>query len=107
MAQVRVLIVDDEENERNGLAELIASWGYQTQTAADGVEALQKVDAWSPAIVITDLKMPRMNGTELVQRLSEHPLPVQAIVITAQGSVDSAVEAMKLGASDYIEKPIY
>jgi DNA-binding NtrC family response regulator len=107
MSQAKVLIVDDEENERTGLAELIASWGYQTQTAADGVEALQKVDAWSPAIVITDLMMPRMNGTELVQRLSEHPLPVQAIVITAQGSVDSAVEAMKLGASDYIEKPIY
>ena len=107
MSQAKVLIVDDEENERTGLAELIASWGYQTQTAADGVEAMQKVEAWSPAIVITDLMMPRMSGTELVQRLSEHPLPVQAIVITAQGSVDSAVEAMKLGASDYIEKPIY
>src|SRR5713226_6525833 len=106
MSQVKVLIVDDEENERTGLAELIASWGYQTQTAADGLEALQKVDVWSPAIVITDLKMPRMSGVELVQRLAEYPLPVQSVVVTAQGSVDSAVEAMKLGAKDYIEKPI-
>jgi DNA-binding NtrC family response regulator len=107
MAQEKVLIVDDEENERNGLAELIASWGYQTETASDGVEALQKVDSWSPGIVITDLKMPRMNGMELVERLADHPLPVRAIVVTAQGSIDSAVDAIKLGASDYIEKPIY
>ena len=67
MSQEKVLIVEDEDNERTGLAELISAWGYRTETAADGVEGLDKVNVWAPAIVITDLKMPRMTGMELLE----------------------------------------
>src|SRR5438067_10968110 len=107
MGQEKVLIVDDEENERSGLAELINAWGYRAETASDGLEGLEKVTTWSPSIVITDLKMPRMDGMELLERISEdHSEPVAVIVLTAQGSIDSAVNAMKSGAYDYIQKPV-
>ena len=62
MTRERALIVEDEENERTGLAELVRSWGFDTETACDGVEALEVIAGWSPGIVITDLKMPRMDG---------------------------------------------
>jgi CheY-like chemotaxis protein len=68
--QEKVLIVEDEENERSGLAELVSAWGYRTDTAKDGLEGLEKVATWSPGIVVTDFKMPRMDGMELLQRLS-------------------------------------
>ncbi|HXZ42539.1 MAG TPA: sigma-54 dependent transcriptional regulator [Terriglobales bacterium] len=100
----KVLIVEDEENERTGLAELVSSWGYRAETARDGVEGMEKVNEWSPAIVVTDLKMPRMGGMELLERIANHSRAV--IVVTAQGTIDSAVQAMRMGAYDYITKPI-
>ena len=106
MTQEKVLIVEDEENERIGLAELVSRWGYHTETAGDGLEALDKVVAWSPSIVITDLKMPRMGGMELIERLESQPQTIAVIVVTAQGTIDSAVQAMRMGAYDYITKPI-
>jgi DNA-binding NtrC family response regulator len=106
MSQERVLIVEDEENERTGLAELVSSWGFHTDTAGDGVEGLQKATQWAPSIVITDLKMPRMGGIELLERLGEQTQAMAVILVTAQGSIDSAVQAMRLGAYDYITKPI-
>ena len=66
MAQERVLIVEDEENERTGLAELVSGWGYRTDTAADGVEALDKVAAFAPWIVITDIRNAAYRWMELV-----------------------------------------
>jgi DNA-binding NtrC family response regulator len=102
----KVLVVEDELNARTGLAELIASWGYRTNTAADGVEGLDKVHQWSPDIVVTDMKMPRMDGLELLGRITELPEIITTVVLTAQGSIDSAVEAMRLGAYDYIQKPV-
>ncbi len=106
MAQEKVLIVEDEENERTGLAELVRTWGYETETACDGVEGLERTESWRPGIVITDLKMPRMNGMELLERIAAQPQQVAVILLTAQGSVDSAVSAMKIGAFDFIEKPV-
>jgi DNA-binding NtrC family response regulator len=106
MSLEKVLIVEDEENARTGLAELVSAWGYRAETAKDGLEGLDKINTWGPSIVLTDLKMPRMGGMELLERLAEHSLQLAVIVITAQGSIDSAVEAMKLGAYDFIEKPI-
>src|SRR2546423_2994180 len=106
MSQEKVLIVEDEENARTGLAELVSGWGFRTETAKDGLEGLEKVTTWGPSIVLTDLKMPRMDGMELLERLGEHSLPLAVVVITAQGNIDTAVEAMKLGAYDFIEKPI-
>ncbi|MFL6438293.1 MAG: sigma-54-dependent transcriptional regulator [Terriglobales bacterium] len=102
----KVLIVEDEENARTGLAELVSSWGYRTETAKDGLDALDKVIAWAPTIVVTDLKMPRMDGLELLERLGDHPQQMAVVVLTAQGSIDSAVDAMKMGAYDYIQKPV-
>jgi DNA-binding NtrC family response regulator len=102
----RVLIVEDEENERTGLAELIASWGYRTDTARDGVEGLEKAVAWLPSIVITDLKMPRMGGMELMEQLAAQSQTVAVVMVTAQGTIDSAVQAMRMGAYDYVTKPI-
>jgi DNA-binding NtrC family response regulator len=106
MSQEKVLIVEDEENERTGLAELLLSWGYRVETAKDGVDALDKVAAWSPSIIVTDMKMPRMGGLELLERLAGDSQTVAVIVVTAQGTIDSAVQAMRTGAYDYITKPI-
>jgi DNA-binding NtrC family response regulator len=106
MAEEKVLIVEDEENERAGLAELVGAWGYRTDTARDGVEGLEKVIAWQPSIVITDLKMPRMDGLELLERVAEQTTPVMAILVTAQGSGEIGFEAGRIGAYSYIEKPI-
>ncbi|HZP22509.1 MAG TPA: sigma-54 dependent transcriptional regulator [Terriglobales bacterium] len=106
MAQEKVLIVEDEENERTGLAELVQAWGYETETAADGVAGMQTLEAWNPGIVITDLRMPRMDGMQLLEHIAAQPQPVAVILLTAQGSVDAAVSAMKRGAFDFIEKPV-
>jgi DNA-binding NtrC family response regulator len=106
MAQEKVLIVEDEENERTGLAELVSAWGYRTETARDGIEGLEKVTTWSPGIVITDMKMPRMTGVELLERVAAQPQPVAVILLTAQGNIEIAVDAMKSGAYDFIQKPV-
>ncbi len=102
----KVLIVEDEEHERSGLAELISAWGYSTETAQDGKEGLAKVISWAPGIVVSDLRMPGMNGMELLERVSQTPREISFILLTAQGSIDAAVAAMKLGAYDFIEKPV-
>ncbi|HZI56003.1 MAG TPA: sigma-54 dependent transcriptional regulator [Verrucomicrobiae bacterium] len=104
--QEKVLIVEDEENERSGLAELVSAWGYRTETAKDGLEGLEKVATWSPGIVVTDFRMPRMDGMELLQRLAEQPQQIAVVLLTAQGSIDVAVDAMKAGAYDFIQKPV-
>jgi DNA-binding NtrC family response regulator len=106
MNSEKVLIVEDEENERTGLAELISAWGYCTAVAGDGVEGLEKILEWSPGIVVTDLRMPRMDGMELLRKIAPQPHEVAVILLTAQGSIDAAVSAMKLGAYDFIEKPV-
>lgn len=102
----KVLIVEDEPHALNGLAELVAGWGYRTETARDGAEGLEKTLAWQPGIIVTDLKMPRMDGLELLERLSELKQNQAVVVLTAQGSIQSAVDAMKLGAYDFIQKPV-
>jgi len=89
MTQERVLIVEDEENERTGLAELVSSWGYRTDTAADGLEALEKVATFSPAIVVTDVKMPRMGGIELAERLADLSTSVAVVMVTLRSRLTS------------------
>ncbi len=106
MAQTKVLVVEDESNARAGLAELIASWGYRTETAADGAAGLDAVVRWSPDVVVTDMMMPRMDGLQLLDRISELSQQVAVVVLTAQGSIDSAVTAMRMGAFDYLQKPV-
>ena len=102
----KVLIVEDELHARQGLTELVEAWGFKAECAADGVEALEVMQAWQPAIVVTDLKMPRMNGMELLGHIAEMPVQVCVVMLTAQGSIESAVEAMRMGAWDYLPKPV-
>src|ERR671925_304733 len=105
MSQEKVLIVEDEENERTGLAELVTSWGYRVDTAADGMEGWDKATQWTPSIIVTDLKMPRIGGMELLERLADQAHTMAVIVMTAQGTIDSAVQAMRMGAYDHTPKP--
>src|ERR1700687_2171529 len=106
MNHEKILIVEDEENERSGLAELVTSWGFRVETARDGAEGLEKAMQWSPSMVITALKMPRRGGIELLGHLAEQAQTIAVILVTAQGTIDSAVQAMRMGAYDYITKPI-
>jgi DNA-binding NtrC family response regulator len=103
-AQERVLIVEDDPATRTGLAELVRTWGFVTEAAEDGEEALKLVTSFRPAIVVTDIFMPRMTGLQLLKALKDEDLKV--IMLTAQGSVESAVEAVKDGAEDYLTKPV-
>src|SRR6266852_3645474 len=102
----RVLIVEDDSAARVGLEALVKSWGFVAESAADGEEALEKVTTFRPAIVITDLVMPRMDGLELLRALQRQGADVTTLLLTAQGTVETAVEAMKEGAYDYLTKPI-
>ena len=102
----RVLIVEDEPSTRLGLTELVRTWGYTTESAADGEEALQRVTAFRPSIIISDLVMPRMGGLDLLRALKDEGGDLTIIILTAQGTVESAVEAIREGAYDYVTKPI-
>jgi len=103
----RVLIADDEEAQRNGLASMVRAWGFAADTAADGQEALEKLLADPASVLITDLKMPRMDGFELLRRLPAENINIPAIVLTAFGNIETAVSTMhELGAFWFLEKPI-
>ncbi|MEQ1897540.1 MAG: sigma-54 dependent transcriptional regulator [Vicinamibacterales bacterium] len=106
MSAERVLIVEDHASAREGLVEQVRDLGFAAEGAADGTEALLKVQTFQPSIVITDLKMPGMDGIQLLRSLKADGAGPDVVLLTAQGSVDSAVEAMKEGAYDYLLKPI-
>jgi len=102
----RVLIVEDEPTTRLGLTELVSTWGFTTDSAADGQEALQRITTFRPSIIISDLVMPRMGGLELLRTLKEEGNALTIVILTAQGTVETAVEAIKEGAYDYLTKPV-
>src|SRR5438105_4953061 len=91
----RVLIVEDEAAARVGLEQLVQSWGFLAESAGDGEDALEKVTSFRPAIVITDLVMPRLDGLGLLRALQQQGADVTTLILTAQGTVETAVEAMK------------
>src|SRR5512133_3750992 len=102
----RLLIVEDDAATRVGLVELARTWGFMVASASDGEEALQQVTAFRPAIVVTDLVMPRMDGLQLLRTLREEASDLSVVILTAQGTVETAVEAIKDGAYDYLTKPV-
>src|SRR5512139_1282378 len=102
----RVLVVEDDGPTRVGLTELVRTWGFLADSAEDGEEALQKITSFRPAIVVTDLVMPRMDGLQLLKTLREVDVDISVVILTAQGTVESAVEAIKDGAYDYLTKPV-
>ncbi|CAN5871345.1 sigma 54-interacting transcriptional regulator [soil metagenome] len=106
MRSGRILVVDDEVNARTALAELLRDEGFEVETAADAFKALGKHESFNPHVVVTDLKMPGMDGIELVKKIRGGEDPAAVIVMTAFGAVSSAVDAMRAGASDYLTKPI-
>jgi DNA-binding NtrC family response regulator len=102
----RILVVDDEVNARTALAELLRDEGYEVETAADAFKALGKYESFSPHVVVTDLKMPGMDGIELVKKIKANEDGAAIIVMTAFGAVSSAIDAMRAGAAEYLTKPI-
>ncbi len=102
----RVLVVDDEASARSGLEKLLRQEGYAVDAAADGVEALEVAAERPPDVVVTDLKMPNMDGVTLLGKLREQDPSLPVIVVTAFGDVSSAVQAMRAGAEDYLTKPV-
>jgi len=84
----------------------VRTWGFTAEAAADGAEALQRITAFRPSVVISDLVMPRMGGLELLRAIKEEGSDLTVVILTAQGTVETAVEAIKEGAYDYLTKPI-
>lgn len=105
-AKGRILIVDDEVNARTALVELLRDEGYSVESASDGFKALGKMADFSPDLVLTDLKMPGMDGIQLLGRLRESDPELPVVMMTAFGEVETAVGAMRAGARDYLSKPV-
>jgi DNA-binding NtrC family response regulator len=106
-ASINVLIVDDEESQRTPLAAMISAWGFTVETASDGQEALDKLTSFPANVIVTDLMMPRMDGFELMKRLASDGNMPPAIVLTAFGNIETAIQTIHdLGAFWFLEKPI-
>jgi DNA-binding NtrC family response regulator len=102
----RILLVEDEAHARSALAELLRDAGYVVETAADGFKALPKLQDFAPDLLLTDLRMPGMDGLELMRRDREIDPEISAVVTTASSDIETAVSAMRQGASDYLAKPL-
>lgn len=108
MARLRpaVLVVDDDAATRDGLIVLLESWGYQVRQASDGKAALKRCEEELPHAIVTDLMMPGMNGLEFIGALGARAREIAIIFVTGQATIDTAVQAIKLGAYDYLPKPL-
>ena len=101
-----ILVVDDEVNIRNALVTMLEKKGYRVYGAGTGEVALQYLEEARMDLVITDMRMPGISGIEFLRRLKGRWSDIEVVVMTAFGSIDTAVEAMRLGAYDYLTKPI-
>jgi len=102
----QILVVDDDQSLRRVMKMQLEEAGCDVLLASDGADAWEQIAQCQPALVITDLRMPRVSGLELLRKIREEHLDTTVIMITAFGSIDNAVEAMKAGAYDYVTKPI-
>ena len=100
----RVLVVDDEESLRTVLSMLLRRQGYEVTAVEDGAEALEALECQSYAVLLTDLRMPKLDGMGLLRRVVERWPEMPVVVLTAHGTVDTAVEALKIGAFDFLSK---
>lgn len=105
MKTKKILIVDDEKNIRMTISQALADMDVQTATAINGEEALAMMKDSDFGLVLLDLRMPGMDGMEVLERLRRDRPDIRVVIITAHGSIESAVDAMKLGAVDFIQKP--
>jgi DNA-binding NtrC family response regulator len=101
-----ILVVDDEENTRIALTRLLSHEGYDVRTAANGLEALNSLRSYPADLIITDLNMPEMNGLTFLRELNREYPSSCVIMITAFGEVESYLEALNLGAFEYLNKPL-
>ncbi|MEJ7759636.1 MAG: sigma-54 dependent transcriptional regulator [Gemmatimonadaceae bacterium] len=106
MNKAKILIADDELSMTNALSAILSGEGYEVAVAQDGKRALDQLSADSFGLVLADLKMPKIDGLALLKELQRLGIPTECIIVTGQGTVDSAVQAMREGAYDYIEKPL-
>lgn len=107
MNKAPVLIVDDDASQRRLIEFWLQEEGYSTETAGDGLNGLRSFEQHSPALVITDIRMPGLSGLDLLSRIKAANPDTAVILVTAFGTVNDAVEAMKLGAADYVLKPLH
>jgi DNA-binding NtrC family response regulator len=103
--EARILVVDDEKQVADVLVDYLSNLGYQTVAAYSGYDALSKFKDGDFQLIITDLKMPEMDGMELLEAAKRLDKQVVVVVITGHGTIESAVEAIKKGAYDFISKP--
>jgi DNA-binding NtrC family response regulator len=101
-----ILVVEDDSGTREAWSELIASWGYQVEAAEDGERALELINGGTPDILLLDLKLPRKDGFEVLNAMRERGSHLPTIVVSGEGEIPDAVQAMKLGAYDYLRKPV-
>ena len=106
MKHARVLIADDDRSITEGLSAILRDEGYDVEVAIDGQKALDQLGAESFGVVLADLKMPKVDGLALLKELQQRSIPTECIIVTGQATVDSAVQAMREGAYDYVEKPL-
>jgi DNA-binding NtrC family response regulator len=104
--RTKILVVDDDAATRDGLTALLETWGYSATAATDGKAALKRCEQELPHAVITDLMMPGMSGIEFMEALGDRTQQVAVIMVTGQATIETAVQAIKLGAYDYLTKPI-
>ena len=102
----KILIVDDEENARIGLSKLLSQEGYVVSAVANGHQALERMGQEQFSLVITDINMPEMDGLVFLRELNREYPSTDVIMITAYGGVESYLEAMNLGAFEYLNKPV-
>ena len=102
----RILVVDDEENARIALTKLLANEGFDVDCVANGFEALNYLRQQEVDLIITDINMPEMNGITFLKELNKSFPKSNVIMVTAYGGVESYIEAMNLGAFEYINKPV-
>lgn len=105
MNGLNVLIIDDEVVFSENMAKLLNTRGYQTRTANGGEEGIRILEKEAHDVVVLDLKMPGMNGIEVLKKINELNVQAQVILLTGHGCVDTAMEAIRLGAFDYLPKP--
>jgi DNA-binding NtrC family response regulator len=106
MSAQRILVVDDEDNARRAISTILGEEGYEVAEAANGEEALSRLADFSPAAVLTDVRMPKMDGLTFLKKAREQGSDATFIIMTAFGSVETAVEAMRAGAENYLLKPL-
>ena len=106
MTMAKILVIDDERSIRNSMKDILSFEGHEVVLAENGMEGLVSVKTEKPEVVFCDIKMPKMEGIEVLERIKEFTSDVPVIMISGHGTIDTAIEAIKKGAYDFIEKPL-